>query len=125
MISFTRALAAVPAPAPGAPKTGSTQDCTNQNGRIVCELTNPLEGNVRTFPVFLGTIIKGALGVVGSLAVLMVVWGGFLWLTSAGNSERVQQGTRTMLWAAIGVVVVFSSYLILATFTDYLTGAAK
>ena len=55
----------------------------------------------------------------------MLVWGGFEWLTSAGNDEKVKSGTQTMVWAVIGVILVFASYLLLSTFTDYLTGVAK
>ena len=65
------------------------------------------------------------LTVVGSLALVMFVVGGFFYLTSAGNQERVKRGTQTMLWAAIGIAVVFSSYTILNTLILGLTGGAS
>ena len=49
-----------------------------------------------------GNIVKYALGLVGSLTLLMLVWGGFQWVTSAGNAEKVNKGSQTMIWAAIG-----------------------
>ncbi len=94
----------------------------DSSGRIVCKLENPLAGNPTSVPVIIGTIIKSALGIVGALTLLMLVWGGFQWLTSAGNPEKVKSGMQTMLWAIIGVILVFASYLLLSTFTDYLTG---
>lgn len=69
----------------------------------------------------ISVVIKGALGIIGALTLLMFVWGGFEWLTSAGNPEKVKSGMQTMLWAVIGVVLVFASYLLLATFTNILT----
>jgi hypothetical protein len=52
----------------------------------------------------------------------MFVWGGFSWLTSGGNAEKIKKGSQTMIWAAIGVMLVLSSYIILTTYLDYLTG---
>lgn len=97
---------------------GSQQPVGNANKTI--SLENPLQTtDVNTL---LGTVIKAALGIIGSLTLLMLIWGGFQWLTSAGNPEKVKSGTQTMVWAIIGVILVFSSYIILNTFTNYLTG---
>ncbi|OGH69362.1 MAG: hypothetical protein A2754_02410 [Candidatus Magasanikbacteria bacterium RIFCSPHIGHO2_01_FULL_47_8] len=100
-----------------APKT---QKCLSDNKSECVVLENPL--GTTDVPTLLGTLIKAALGIIGSLTLLMLIWGGFQWLTSAGNAEKVKSGTQTMIWAVIGVVLVFSSYLILSTFTEYLTG---
>lgn len=54
--------------------------------------------------------IKAMLGLIGSIALLMFVYGGFLWLTSRGNSESVAKGSKTMTWAALGIALIFSSY---------------
>ncbi|MFA6105555.1 MAG: pilin [Patescibacteria group bacterium] len=85
----------------------------------VC-LDNPLGSKVDA-TVIIGTIIKGALGILGSLALLMLIWGGFQWMTSAGNTEKVEKGTSTMLWAIIGVVLVLSSYILVNTLTTVLS----
>jgi hypothetical protein len=85
----------------------------------VC-LENPLGGNYE-FTDIAGTIIKGLMGIIGSLTLLMFVWGGFQWLTSAGNAEKVEAGSKTMIWAVIGVLLVFSSYFLISTFTTFLS----
>lgn len=86
------------------------------------KLVNPLVSDTTDLNVIFGTIIRVALSIVGSLTLLMLIWGGFQWLTSGGSPERVKKGTDTMLWAAIGVFLVFSSYIILITFTNFLVG---
>lgn len=86
------------------------------NSMQTVTLDNPLGTNVNSdnaVPALVGVIIRGALGVVGSLVLLMVVWGGFTWLTAAGNPEKVKLGSNTMMWAVIGLVVIFSSYFAL------------
>lgn len=71
-------------------------------------LQNPL-GTI-SIPDLIGRIVNALLGISGALALLMFVWGGFLWLVSAGNESRVKQGKQTLTWATIGLVVIFSSY---------------
>lgn len=97
-------------------------ECKMEGGREVCTLDNPLEGEKTKVADIIGTVIKAALGVIGAITLLMLVWGGFQWLTAKGIDEKVHMGTQTMLWAIIGVLLVFASYLLLSTFTDYLTG---
>lgn len=87
----------------------------------VVKLDNPLTSGTSVSSI-IRVVIKSALGIIGALTLLMLVWGGFQWLTSAGNPEKVKMGTQTMVWAIIGVVLVFASYLLLSTFTNYLTG---
>lgn len=84
------------------------------------KLVNPIGGTdsdptgKTSLAVIVGGVISKALGIIGSLALVVFVYGGFLWLTSAGNADRVQSGGQAMLWAAIGIFIVFSSYAILS-----------
>lgn len=100
------------------------KSCKIENGQEVCSLENPLESNTDVSGI-ISVVIKSVLGIIGALTLLMLVWGGFQWLTSAGNPEKVKMGTQTMVWAIIGVVLVFASYILLSTFTGYLTGVSK
>ncbi|MCX6778949.1 MAG: pilin, partial [Candidatus Magasanikbacteria bacterium] len=73
-------------------------------------LINPLSGT--TVPGFLGNIIGAVLGVVGSLALILFIYAGFQWMTARGNPEQVKSATKTMMWAALGLLMIFSSYMI-------------
>lgn len=111
---------------PSIPSTIDTSDasgCKTVGKDTVCTLPNPIANNVTDVPTLIKNIITGLLGIIGALSLLMFVWGGASWLLSAGNPERVKAGTQTMIWAAIGVVFVFVSYIILQTvFTKLLSG---
>ncbi len=98
---------------PAAPAGGCPKDA-------VC-IENPIAGSTDMLGVY-GNIVKYALGLVGSLTLLMLVWGGFQWVTSAGNAEKVNKGSQTMIWAAIGAFLVLASYLIMTTFLEFLVG---
>lgn len=86
------------------------------------ELSNPIQLKdasgkaVKATPqAIVGNIIKSVLGILGGAVLLVFVYGGFLWLTSAGKEDQIKQGTKTMQWAAIGLFLVFASYGILTT----------
>lgn len=71
-------------------------------------LTNPI--GTADIPTLIGNIIKAVLSVIGSLALVMFIYGGFTWMLAGGSSEKVKKGRDIITWAAIGLVVVFSSY---------------
>lgn len=79
-------------------------------GSEIC-IDNPLQDS--TPQALIGRIINGVLGVVGSLALIMFVYGGLIWMTSSGSSDKVKQGRDILIWAVIGLVIIFSAYGIL------------
>ena len=56
-------------------------------------------------------LIKAGLGIAGSLALLFFIYGGFLWLTSGGSPDKIKKGKDVFLWSVVGLVIIFSSYL--------------
>jgi hypothetical protein len=64
----------------------------------------------------IGLIIKGVLGLLGTLLLLMFIYGGFVWMTASGNEEKVQQANKIIKNAVIGIIIIFLSYAI----TDFL-----
>lgn len=91
---------------------GGTQTKQNNSSNVcagsACTLTNPI--GATTVQTLVGRLINTAMGVVGSIALLMFVYGGFTWMLSAGNSEKVKKGTDIVVWSALGMALVFMSY---------------
>lgn len=95
--------------------------CDAESGQVC--LKDPLGiGSSASGPQqLIGRIIKGVLGLVGSLALAMFVYGGFTWMLAAGNSTNVEKGKQILIWATIGLIVIFSSYaLVQFVFKDVL-----
>ena len=59
-------------------------------------------------------VTKIILGTVGSLSLLMFVYGGVMMLISAGNSDQVSKAKGIIMAAIIGLVIVFVSYIIVS-----------
>jgi len=79
---------------------------------MAATLSNPLQTtNLR---VVITRLIQAVLGVTGSVALLMFVYGGFLFLISQGKPESVKKGKDTMTWAILGLAVIVGAYAIVS-----------
>jgi len=89
------------------PLTLSAENTNNAEPGITSPITP------KTPQEIAGTVIRAVLGVTGTIALVMVIYGGIMWMTSAGNEQRIKTGKDTLVWALIGLAVVFLSYTIL------------
>lgn len=55
---------------------------------------------------------------VGILAIIMVILGGFWYLTAAGNEDQAKKGLRTLAYAIIGIVLISLAYVIVYSITN-------
>jgi hypothetical protein len=60
-------------------------------------------------------IVNFFLGFLGLLAVLMIIYGGVLVVTSAGDPEKAGKGKKILLYAAIGILIILLSFAIVST----------
>jgi len=56
------------------------------------------------------SVIRVLLGFLGIIAIVIVLYGGFVWLTSAGNEEKVGQAKKILSAGIIGLIIIFVSY---------------
>jgi hypothetical protein len=55
----------------------------------------------------------------------MFVYGGFLWITSFGESKRIDRGKTILVWAVAGLAIIASSYVVVnAIILGLVTGKA-
>lgn len=66
-------------------------------------------------------IAKLMLGLLGSAAFAMFVYGGLVWLMAAGNQERVNKGRQIITNASLGILVVLVSYTAINLLVSALT----
>ncbi|XOU93978.1 MAG: Ig-like domain-containing protein [Candidatus Kerfeldbacteria bacterium] len=63
-------------------------------------------------------IIQWALGFLGLVAVIMMIYGGFIWMTAAGNEDKIAKAKKIITQAAIGLVIVLLSWAIVSFIVD-------
>jgi len=92
---------------------GETGDCTETEG--VDRVNSLVENIINIFSV-----------AVGIIAVIMIIFGGFKYITSGGDSGNIGSAKQTILFAIVGLIIVAFAQLIvrfvLARATD--TGTA-
>lgn len=57
-------------------------------------------------------IINVALGFLGIIAVVIVLYGGFMWMTAAGNEERISKAKQILTAGVIGLVIIVMAWAI-------------
>lgn len=74
---------------------------------------------------WLGQYITGiqryTIGIVGIIAVIVLMIGGIIWLTSAGNQSQIEKAKKMIGSSLVGLFLVFGSYLILLLINPSLT----
>lgn len=63
-------------------------------------------------PSFIVNILNGIIAVSGLIAVIYVVIGGINYMTSAGDSAKLQKAKSTILYACIGIIIAVLSFAI-------------
>lgn len=71
-----------------------------------------------------GSIINGALSLVGLIFLILMVYGGFLWMTAQGDESKVEQAKKIISAAIIGLIVIMGAYAITFFVTSRLESAA-
>jgi len=66
----------------------------------------------------IGSYVGILLSLIGLIGVAYVIYGGYLWVTAAGNAEQAKKARNLIVNAVIAIVIVGSSYIIVA----YVTG---
>ena len=76
--------------------------------------------SLNDFVRLFANVSQWILGIVGSLALLMFIYGGLMFIISSGSSEKVTKAKEIIIGAVIGLVIVFTSYMIIQFTMDAL-----
>lgn len=60
----------------------------------------------------ISTIIETALSFIGVIFLLLIIYGGYNWMTAAGDNGKVETAKNTITRAVIGLIVVLAAYAI-------------
>lgn len=69
--------------------------------------------SAKDFPDYLLALTKFAIWTVGIVALFMIIWGGFMYVTSAGNTSRLDTAKRIIYDAFYGLLVALGAWLLL------------
>ncbi|MFH0951097.1 MAG: pilin [bacterium] len=90
-------------PGPNTPKKGTA-------AWDIDPLTNPIK--TINASVVIGRVVRALLLIIGSIALLMFIYGGFMWMTAAGNDTKITKAKHTLVWATLGLIVIYAAYVL-------------
>jgi len=100
---------------PVVPANAVTGDCgefTIQNG-VDCAKGEGTPATLFGGPDSIFTVVVNVLlFIIGAICVIMLIWGGIRYTTSAGNAASVTAAKNTIMYAIIGLVIAFLAYAI-------------
>jgi len=92
----------------------------------------PVFGATTTFDNPLGetsdisTLLKNIIGFLIVLAIpisaILIVYAGYLYITSAGNEEKIKTAQKTLIWALIGFAIVLIARSVPVIIQEFLSG---
>lgn len=77
----------------------------NKDGSYTCRLP--------WMSQYIVAIYNYGLAIAGILAAIILIFGGLLWLISAGDNSRISQAKELITGSIVGLAILFSSYIIL------------
>lgn len=88
------------------------QACTGTTDSEVCDSQTDSASDLIT------TIINTLLFIIGALSVIMIIWGGIRYTTSAGNANSITAAKNTIMYAVVGLIVALLAYAIVNWVVD-------
>jgi hypothetical protein len=95
---------------------------TDQFGLAYGEATGLTNVDIR---VTIAKIIRIVLGLLGTVALLIVLYGGFTWMTAAGEADKVDKAKKILTSGVIGLVIIVSAFAIVSFVISRLLDASQ
>ena len=78
------------------------------------------DGDIR---VTILNIVRYFLTFVGIIAVIMIMYSGFLWMTSGGNQEKIERAKKALVRAGVGLVIIVLAFAIVTFVINFMEDA--
>jgi fumarate reductase subunit D len=60
----------------------------------------------------IGTVVSSVLSLLGVIFIVLMLYGGYNWMTAAGDESKLERAKNTIRRAIIGLIILVSSYAI-------------
>ena len=69
--------------------------------------------------ITIGQLVNIALGLLGIIFFVLLVYAGFLWMTAGGEEDQVSEAKKLMINGVVGLILILTAYAI----TGFVVGA--
>lgn len=97
-----------------AAQVGKKYDFKESSGLNVAANVAGFDVSAEATPLesIIGTVINLILSFVGVLLFVLLIYGGFTWMTAQGNQDKVNKAKKIVTNSIIGLVITLSAYAI-------------
>ena len=76
----------------------------------------------KSIPILIAKIADFLITLAIPLAVLMIIWAGFMFVTAQGDTSKISKAKKNLLYTIIGVLVILASKVLVVYIQEALTG---
>lgn len=81
-------------------------------GDQVTESSLAQAGVVSSLQVSIGKAVATFLALLGILFLVLMIYGGFIWMIARGNEQEVEKAKNLIQSAVIGLIIIISAYAV-------------
>jgi Zn-dependent protease with chaperone function len=94
------------------PMAAMAQGSVTANELLPTEIGTNIGTGTTDIRITIARIIRTAMSLLGIIAVLIILYGGFKWMTAAGSDEAVGDAKKIITAGIIGLVIILTAYAI-------------
>jgi len=65
---------------------------------------------ISSIDILMSRGINAMIMFMGSIALALIIYAGFLWMTAGGNESKIEKARTIMVWTMLGTVAIGASY---------------
>ncbi|MFZ5559214.1 MAG: pilin, partial [Patescibacteria group bacterium] len=94
--------------------------CGCEEGEGIICIPDPLE--CKTIDEIIEAIVTLIVAIGLGVGVIMIIWSAILYMTSAGNEQKVATAKKALMWTVIGIAILLSARFIIMLLVEVLSG---
>jgi len=95
----------------GSERGNATHSAAGSGETTTVTLVNPLDTD--DFTELVTNFLQWLLGIAGGVALLMLIYGGVVYISSTGDQQKMESGKRIVTWTIFGLIIILVSFSIL------------
>jgi hypothetical protein len=101
-----------PATATTTPAGGKTAEQLQAAAASELNKLGGIKGDTAGAAALIGRAIQLLMAFMGSIALVLYIYAGIVWMTASGAKDKVAQAQKVLVWTTFGVVVMLGSYIL-------------
>ncbi len=94
---------------------------SNNGNSNTITLINPLGNNINNLPAFIYMVLDIVFRIGAIMAVLVLMYVGFMFVSARGDTEKLETARRAFLWTVVGIALLLGGRLIASVIGNTIT----